>query len=290
MQQLTATTSTAPAADTSTYIDAVSVQDMFVDPSYQRELDVPRARRMAEKWERPLVGVIEVSDRGPAQHPRFAVVDGQHRFAAAKLRDAAAVLVANVHVGLNVRDEAHLFYAIDAKRTRLTTWDRWNARRGSGDPTVLAVDDIAHTLGLQVDNAPTNGNIRCVSTCEKILQLGGRTLLRETLELVVEVWGVEPEAFDAPLLHGTSYVLYHYGSELDTTRLADAMVDCSPRQFKAKAIALREYERGTMPKLAALVIVSSYNRTKGPKLVAPKDFTKPSKRPRRTDLPERQAS
>lgn len=272
------------------YIDALAIKDMFVDPSYQRELDLPRARRMADNWERPLVGVIEVSDRGATVHPRFAVVDGQHRFAAAKLLDPAGVLVANVHVGLDVRDEAHLFYAIDAKRTRLTTWDRWNARRGSGDPAVLAVDDIADSLGLQVDNAPASGNIRCVSTCEKILQLGGHNLLRETLELVVEVWGVGPEAFDAPLLHGTAYLLHHYGSELDTARLADAMVDCSPRQFKAKAIALREYERGTMPKLAALVIVSTYNRTKGPKLVAPKDFTKPSKARRRSDVPQSKAS
>lgn len=275
---------------TTTYIDALPASDMFADPSYQRELDLPRARRMAESWERPLVGVIEVSDRGPDHHPRYAVIDGQHRYAAAKLRDPAAVLVANVHVGLSPRDEAHLFYAIDAKRTRLTTWDRWNARRGAGDPTVLAIDEIATSLGLQVENTPTSASIRCVATCEKIMQLGGAKLLRETLELVVEVWGVDAEAFDAPLLHGTAYVLFHFGTELDTQRLADAMIDCSPRQFKAKAIALREFERGTMPKLAALIVVSTYNRTKGPKLQSPPDFTKRSKNPRRLELTQRQAS
>lgn len=284
-------TITAPTTDpTTTYIDAVPVSDMFVDHSYQRELDLPRARRMAETWERPLVGVIEVSDRGEDHQPRYAVVDGQHRYAAAKLRDPAASLVANVHVGLSPRDEAHLFYEIDRKRTRLTTWDRWNARRGAGDPTVLAIHDIASSLGLDIENTPTNGNIRCVSTCEKIVQLGGPKLLRETLELVVEVWGVEAEAFDAPLLHGTAYVLFHFGSDLDKQRLADAMIDCSPRTFKAKAIALREFERGTMPKLAALVVISTYNRTKGPKLVSPKDFTKRPKGSRRLEATQRQAS
>lgn len=280
---------TITAATTDTYIDALPVQDMFVDHSYQRELDLPRARRIAESWERPLVGVLDVSDRGEDHQPRYAVVDGQHRYAAAKLRNPAAVLVANVHVGLSVRDEAQLFYEIDRRRTRLTTWDRWNARRGAGDSTVLAIDDIAGGLGLQVENTPTNGSIRCVATCEKILQLGGPKLLRETLELVVEVWGVEPEAFDAPLLHGTALVLYHFGSELNTERLADAMIDCSPRQFKAKAIALREIERGTMPKLAAMVVVSTYNRSKGPKLPLPKDFTKRSKGPRRLEATSRQA-
>ncbi|ORA24160.1 DUF6551 family protein [Mycobacterium aquaticum] len=266
------TTTTRPAP----YIAALAVSELFVDHSYQRPLDLPRARRLAESWEPPLIGVIEVSDRGSDQQPRYAIVDGQHRYAAAKLRDPKAVLVANIHTGLTPRDEAHLFYEIDAKRTRLTGWDRWNARRGAGDPTVLAVESVVEDAGLRVEDSPTNGSVRCVSTCEKVLKLGGQPLLRETLSLITEVWGVEVEAFDAPLVHGTALVLWHYGKTINVERLADAMVDVSPRQFKAKAVALREYERGSLPKLAALVIVNTYNRTKGPKLDKPKDFTKRS--------------
>lgn len=256
------------------YIDAIAIEDLFVDHSYQRELDLPRARRLAEHWERPLVGVIEVSDRGIDHQPRYAVIDGQHRYAAAKLRDPKGMLVANVHTGLCTQDEARLFYEIDAKRTRLTGWDRWNARRGAGDPLVLAVESTVEDAGLRIDPAPTNGNIRCVAACEKIVKLGGQKLLRDAIELIKEVWGIQIEAFDAPLLHGTAYVLYHFGSDLNVERLGDAMVDVSPRQFKATAVALRAAERGTMPKLAALVILNAYNRTKGPKLQAPKDFTK----------------
>jgi hypothetical protein len=72
--------------------------------------------------------VIEVSDRGSDEQPRYAIVDGQHRYAAAKLRDPNAVLVANIHTGLTARDEAHLFYEIDA------------------DAPQLVVDAIARTL------------------------------------------------------------------------------------------------------------------------------------------------
>ncbi|MCA2243342.1 MULTISPECIES: DUF6551 family protein [Mycobacteriaceae] len=269
---MTTTATTRPAP----YIAALAVTELFVDHSYQRPLDLPRARRLAESWEPPLIGVIEVSDRGSDQQPRYAVVDGQHRYAAAKLRDPKAVLVANIHAGLTARDEAHLFYEIDAKRTRLTGWDRWNARRGAGDPAVLAVESVVEDAGLRVEDSPTNGSVRCVSTCEKVFKLGGQPLLRETLGLITEVWGVEVEAFDSPLVHGTALVLWHYGKAINVERLADAMVDVSPRQFKAKAVALREYERGSLPKLAALVIVNTYNRTKGPKLDKPKDFTKRS--------------
>ncbi|TXI59036.1 DUF6551 family protein [Mycolicibacterium mageritense] len=263
------------ATDTTvSYIDAVAISDLFVDHDYQRDLDLPRARKLAEDWDRRLVGVLEVSDRGTDHHPRYAIIDGQHRYAAAKLRDANTILVANVHSGLSTRDEARLFYEIDAKRRRLTGWDRWNARRGAGDPVVLAIESIVEDAGLRVDPAPRNGNIRCVSACEKIIKLGGEKLLREAIDLIKEVWGVQIEAFDAPLLHGTAYVLYYFGSDVDVERLGDAMVDVSPRQFKATAVALRGAQSGTMPKLAALVILNAYNRTKGPKLKAPKDFTK----------------
>lgn len=268
------------------FIDALAIADLFVDHSYQRELDLPRARRLAEDWQRRLVGVIEASDRGVDHQPRYAVVDGQHRYAAAKLRDPNGVLVANVHTGLCTQDEARLLYEIDAKRTRLTGWDRWNARRGAGDPLVLAVESTVEQAGLRIDPAPTNGNIRCVAACEKIIKLGGQKLLGEAIDLIKEVWGIQIEAFDAPLLHGTAYVLYHFGSDLNVERLGDAMVDVSPRQFKATAVALRAIERGTMPKLAALVILNAYNRTKGPKLQAPKDFTKTTHNHARAALPK----
>ena len=281
---MTASSAAAATSSPGPYIGALSVHDLFVDRSYQRPLDLPRARRLAETWDPPLIGVIEASDRGPDHQPRYAIIDGQHRYAAAKLRDPNAVLVANIHTGLTQRAEAHLFYEIDAKRTRLTGWDRWNARRGAGDKSVLAVESVIEDAGLRVEDSPTNGSVRCVSTCEKVFKLGGQRLLRETLGLITEVWGVEVEAFDAPLVHGTALVLWHYGKTLDVARLADAMVDVSPRQFKAKAIALREYERGSLPKLAALVIVSTYNRTKGPNLQRPNDFTKPVHTSRRGQL------
>jgi len=263
-------------SDPKPYVSAVPVTEMFVDHSYQRPLDPPRMRRMAETWEVPLVGIVEVSDRGPAHTPRYAVIDGQHRYAAAGLRDPNAILVANVHTGLSVRDEARLFWYFDSKRTRLTGWDRWHARRGAGDPVVLAVEDVIEAAGLRVDPAPANGNIRCVATCEKVVALGGGDLLAAALNLITEVWGVRVDAFDAPIVHGAALVLWHFGFELDLQRLADALLDVAPRQLKAQTIALREFEQGTTPKLAAMVLTSIYNRSKGPKLRMPKDFRKPS--------------
>lgn len=50
-------------------------------------VDTARARNMAKTWDRRLAGILEVSDRGEHATPRFAVVDGQHRWAAAQKLD-----------------------------------------------------------------------------------------------------------------------------------------------------------------------------------------------------------
>lgn len=72
------------AAKASVYIAALSPADIFADSTYQRVCDVAHARRMSAGWDRRLAGIIEVSDRGPDASPRYAVIDGQHRWAAAR--------------------------------------------------------------------------------------------------------------------------------------------------------------------------------------------------------------
>jgi hypothetical protein len=70
---------TAIPAGTATYIDAILAELLFADPSYQRDLDPKRVTKMVSEFDQRLVGVLEVSARG---NGRFAILDGQHRWAA----------------------------------------------------------------------------------------------------------------------------------------------------------------------------------------------------------------
>ena len=88
------------------YVTTASVGELFVDHRYQRPLDEARAKKMAAQWDRRMVGILDVSDRGSSASPRYAVVDGQHRFAGAALLDTPPIMVVNVHTGLSVAQEA----------------------------------------------------------------------------------------------------------------------------------------------------------------------------------------
>lgn len=260
----TSVATTAATAARGTYIDAIAVDEQLVDKTYQRDLDEHRARKLAANWDRRLAGVIEVSDRGPDHQPRrYAIIDGQHRWAAGQLIDPPPMMVATIHEGLTVADEARLFDRINRERRRPSTWDHWHARKGAGDPDVLAIEQVAADLELTIDSAPREGNVRCTSTLEKLRALGGVELVGDTLKLIIDVWDIRLDAFDAPIVHGIGLVLHHLRDRIDLERLADTLLGIpGPRNLKTRALALGEHQGGTQPVLTALMIMFLYNKNR----------------------------
>jgi hypothetical protein len=254
---------TAAKAARGTYIDAIAVGELFADPTYQRPVDAARARKLAASWDRRLAGVIEVSDRGPGKDRRYAIIDGQHRWQAAQLLDPAPMMVATIHEGLTVADEARLFDRINRERRRPSTWDHWHARKGAADTDVLAIEQVAAELGLTINSAPEAGNVRCTATLEKLHKLGGIELVQDTLKLIVDIWDTRLDAFDAPIVHGIGLVLHHLRHRIDLERLADTLLDIpAPRHLKTRALALGETTTGTQPVLTAITVMFLYNKNR----------------------------
>ena len=133
--------------------------------------------------------MIEVSDRGPDQNPRYAIGDGQHRWEAARSLDPSPMMVATIHDGLGVADEARLFDRLNRQRRRPSTWDHWRAREAAGEDTVTTIKSVVERAGLIIDSAPKDGHIRCTATLEKLDKLGGPDLIGDTLDLISDVWG-----------------------------------------------------------------------------------------------------
>lgn len=276
------------APDSEVYVAALAAHEIFSDPTYQRVLDVPRARKMAGGWDRRLAGILEVSDRGEHNSPRYAVLDGQHRWAAARFLKTPPVLVANVHSGLSVADEAELFEKLNRERRQITTWDRWRARRASADPVVLAIENTVAAAGLTISESkvPAGGSVSCVSTLEKIAtSRGGINLLDNTLNIVRSAYGRDRTAYEAPVVHGLALILDTFPDTLDLTRLVNILSDLPTKRIRLSGITLRDTGiAGTLPKLYAMAIVNHYNQTPGRKLAWPPRwngvFGKPAKEPR----------
>ena len=285
--------STAAAVAAGAYIDAVCVDELFVDTSYQRPVDMGRARKLATGWDRRLAGVIEISDRGPGSNPRYAVIDGQHRWEAARLRDPQALLVASIHEGLSVSAEARLFDRLNRERRRPSTWDHWRARKAGADPQVLAIEGVVTSLGLQIHHAPKEGHVRCTATLEKLAALGGTDLVRETLELIVGVWDLRMDAFDAPIVHSIGLIHHHLRDRIDPERLADTLLGVAPLILRTQAAALGEMITGTAGVRMAITIMVLYNKNRRvpgkPVLVSARSFGGGARNARSRPLPVKTA-
>lgn len=256
------------------YPAPIRVDEIFADPTYQRALDVARARRMAAAWDRRLASMLEVSDRGEDHQPRYAVIDGQHRWGAAQLLDPPPMLVANVHSGLSLAEEAALFDKLNRQRKQTNTWDHWKARRIAGEGLVLDIEAVVCRNGLQTQMSPCDGMVSCVAALEKVVKLGGTQLLNDTLSLIVEIWDTRRDASDAPMIHGLALVLWYLEDALDLTRLGDSLLGVTPRQLKANAATLAEITQGSGSVRTAIAVMALYNKRPGRRiLVSNRTFT-----------------
>lgn len=256
------------------YVTTLRVDEIFADPTYQRVLDVPRARKIAATWDRRLAGIVEVSDRGETASPRYAVIDGQHRWAATRFLVDPPLLVVNVHEGLTVADEATLFDQLNRNRKQTNTFDHWKARLVADDQSVIDIEAVVRRNDLVVKMSPADGQVSCVATLEKVVKLGGLDLLHQTLSLIVEVWGDRREALDSPIIHGLAMVLWYLHLDLDLTRLGDAMLTINARQLKSNAHQLRELTAGNTAIRTAIALMTLYNKTPGRRiLVSSKTFS-----------------
>lgn len=262
------------------YVLAIPVSDIFADHTYQRPLDRQRVQDMAATFDQRLLGVIEVSDRGAGASPRYAVVEGQHRWATVALREPYAAIAARIHSGLTVAEEAQLFLGIDIHRRRLTTWNRWKARRAQHDPTVVAIEATVARVGLRVDGAPKDGTLRCTAMLEKVARSrGGHALLRDSLRLLHQTWGPQQSAYDAALVGGMAVFLDVFGDEeyFDDDNLVDALIDLTPDRVSFFAKAKKtggKHGGGALPKFVAIALHERYNlhQRAGERLTMPSGF------------------
>jgi hypothetical protein len=260
----------ATTAESDPYITALSVDVLFADHSYQRELDEIRVQKMAAAFQIALVGIIEVSERPDG---RYAILDGQHRWATVRDVTFAKVgpshVAVRVHMGLTIAEEAALYHQLNTTRRQLTGWDRWLARRGAGDPQVAAIEECLARHQLIVSMRGGGNVFRSTRAAEHVVDIGGINLLDQVIGTIRAAYPDDQAGLDGSIVHGLGHVLDNYSrEELDLERLITALAGIMPRQLTARGAAARELHKGTLDRLVGHAIVDRYNASKGPRLEA----------------------
>lgn len=212
--KITEPTQTQPQIAERTLADTVPVGQMFVDQGYARDLKPGHLKRILSEINVNGFGVILLSLRDDG---RFAILDGQHRWEAAKILGVKE-MIARVYIDLTYEEEAAL-YTIFARHMAQSTMDRFKAGVEAGDPTCTAVAIAAARLGLKVTKDPGDGNIQSVGKMIQIYERYGQEMLEIVLKTLYAAFGRKQSAYQAPMLWGVAVFTLRFVEHADWVRV-----------------------------------------------------------------------
>lgn len=232
----------------------ITVNELTLDPTYQRAIDKGFVNRCVKNFNPEAVGHLVVSRRSDGT---VVVVDGQHRTEIMKRVGWGDQRVeCQVHDNLTVEQEAALFDLLNTKRS-VTPTDRFRARLVAGDPASNDIAAIVERSGLAVPQ------VRAVGVLQNIYGSNGSSnpaLLERTLGVTTGAWGPTDDAVMGPVMNGVAAVLGRYDN-LDDAKLTSRLAK-SPGGAPAllgAARAMKGVRFGTMRDCVASVIVDRYN-------------------------------
>lgn len=166
------------------------VEQLQVDDRYQRSLEAANSitliRRIAINWDWGLCQPLYVARRADG---RLYIVDGQHRWAAAKLRGDIWQLPCVVRSFETTEQEAAAFVALNQERTPLSALQMFRASVASGNPEsadILAtIEEAGLSLAVTTNNHhAAKGAVTNIGGLRLCYRVHGRQVLLESLRVL----------------------------------------------------------------------------------------------------------
>lgn len=159
-------------------IASVPVMLMKLDKSYQRETNNENIQNLIKDWDNDRCNFLLVSFRDD----RFYIVDGQHRYTAAKYKGIEE-LPCIILTELTREQEARIFSRQNENVKKLTIYDVFKANLANGDTSIpeikidVEINRICkkHGIKVKVTNRYTNKErtLRSLSATRKIIRAHG---------------------------------------------------------------------------------------------------------------------
>lgn len=204
---------------------------IIVDRSYQRDLNVRKVLTMASDWSWIACGVITVAIRDGV----FYCIDGQHRVAAAMRRSDICQLPCLVFKTESSAEEAAGFLNSNTLNKPVTSYGKFRAMVEAKDPTAVYVKSLLDKHGLKA--LPDDGS-KIVRTIGRIMELCAMDRERFTkvfnfcVELCVPMFQI-----NKIILDGLDYLDSHISVEdgISNPALKKRILSIGPESLNSQA-------------------------------------------------------
>ncbi len=151
-------------------------KELHIDQKYQRKINQAVIHRIANNWSWIACGVLLVSLRSDGSG--HFIVDGQHRWEAAKLLNNVKELPCLVFELNKIEDEAIGFLAANTERRILKIEDQFNALLLTDDPVAKTVEQLARQAGRHIGKPSDKTHIACVGALMRAVRIDQQAIER----------------------------------------------------------------------------------------------------------------
>lgn len=206
-----------------------AVDDLLIDPSYQRAIDTGPSRtlirKIAQFWDWGLCQPLAVSRR---PNGALTIVDGQHRASAAKMRGDVPHLPCVITSYSSAGDEAAAFVALNQMRRPLSQLDLFKAAVAAEDTEALLIVDCLTSAGLSI--APHSnytawkpGMVQNVGGLRECLRGKGERVLRDAVLVLGKAYSGQILRYAGTIFPGIAHIVAneHQGLSSDEIKRSE---------------------------------------------------------------------
>lgn len=225
-------------------IEWIPPAELTMDVSYQRSTDNDASRRLiasiAQNFDWRLCTPLVVSRRPDGT---FAVIDGQHRLLAARLRGMDD-LPCCVFQYDSAEEEAKMFVAANRSRKAMNRLDDFHAALAAGDSEAHQVRQIVEDAGLTIARNTASaswkpGEIAFTASIASTLRKHGATVVKLALVNIAEAFPDQKVVHSGSIFLGLVKVLANQPEGFDPDRLFRALLKYDAETWGSFVVGLK---------------------------------------------------
>lgn len=217
-------------------VQFIGVERLAIDRSYQRGTHSETSQRLiatiAAKWDWRLCTPLLVASRDGGLY----IIDGQHRWEAAKLRGDIQYMPCAVGAYTGSAEEAALFVAANRHRVRVNPMDMWRAAIAAGDDATVTIERLVAAAGLSIARTPQQaqlqpGELLCTGSLYSALRIHGAEKLEAALSAMGKAFNGQVITYSGMLLSAVLGLFVQAPEGFRPELLADALETSSADEW-----------------------------------------------------------
>lgn len=226
----------------------------------QRPLDSIRAAGIAADFDPESLGVLHVSRRADGSNH---IIDGQHRWAGARLAKYDEPFHVVLWTGLTRAQEASMFRRLNNTRAPQPL-DKFRVRIVEGEPVAVKLAGILRNHGWQISKSNTKGCFYAVAALERVYKAkegGDDDTVDAVIRLATASWGHDSNGVRAEIVTGMGALLRRH-PHLDFLKLSTELAkhEGGPLALIGRARQLRDIRGGRVGDAMAEILTNEHNK------------------------------